>query len=231
MAKSKPIFDAEVKSWSGLYGAGSGGRKRYAIFQRQAQERARNRMELCLKLLDMDPESAVLDLGCGSGSLNPGVVESGSYWVGTDVSLKMLVHGKRSGSKSNGGRTAWVNASAFELPFKAESFNSIACLGMVNFYRKDKLPEILREMSRVIKPRGTLVITSLRLDLLTWMRSRIYPAIPPPLSCPGPIFPIHYRRFLGLLSDTPFSCTRRVHVRKYLGLPHYTLFKLTKRCQ
>jgi hypothetical protein len=89
--------------------------------------------------------------------------------------------------------------------------------------------ELIRESARVLAPAGTLIFTSLRLDVLTWLRSRMYPRVPLPFSSPGPLYPRHYRKILRLPKSLPFACEEMKNVPKYLGLPHYTLFKFRKR--
>lgn len=228
----KKGFEHEVESWNSLYGSGSptGRRARYAIFQKHAAKRTRNRMALCLKLLNPRPSMKILDIGCGSGAFSNEIVSRGADWVGLDLSFKMLSFGRHpTGAHSRADeKMAWVNGSAKSLPFRDKVFDAAICVGMVNFYPQEQLPVFLEEMTRIIKPGGNIVLTSLRLDLLTWIRSRLYPWIPLPFSSPGPLYPHHYRAVLRLIDPTSFECTDMVQVKKYLGMPHYTLFNLLK---
>ncbi len=45
-----------------------------------------------------------------------------------------------------------VVGSGFELPFKADSFDEIHCIHVLEHLTRDKYPLMLREMARVIKP-------------------------------------------------------------------------------
>ncbi|MDA8164475.1 MAG: class I SAM-dependent methyltransferase [Desulfobacteraceae bacterium] len=221
----QPIFDEEVETWNSLYGGVQGGR--YAVFQECARRRVRRRRALCVEMLAPAPGMAVLDLGCGSGMFRAPVEREGAHWTGLDLSFGMLAHGRRETGK-DGSRARFVNGSGLALPFAEGTFDGILCVGVVNFHRPESVPRLLRETARVLRRGGTLVFTSIRLDVLTWARSRLYPGVPQPFSSPGPLYMLHYRKVLRLLEELPLACTDMMHISKYLGLPHYTLFKMTK---
>lgn len=222
----EPIFDREVETWNSLYAENPRGR--YALFQEHARQRTERRLALCLELLAPVPGMAVLDLGCGSGMFRPPVEKSGARWTGLDLSYNMLAHGRKAVGQERGGRARWVNGCGSALPFAAGAFDAILCVGMINFHRPESVPALLRETARVLKPGGALILTSLRLDVLTWVRSRLYPRVPLPFSSPGPLYPLHHRNVLRLIGGLPFACTDMKQVAKYLGLPHYTLFRMEK---
>ncbi len=106
------VFDKEVDAWSGLHESKDGARRRrYALFQKNAKLRVRKRRELALELLQIRPDTRVLDLTCGSGILGPAFVAAGARWVGMDISRNMLARG-RAESREADERKSWVNASA-----------------------------------------------------------------------------------------------------------------------
>lgn len=223
-------FNQEVESWNSLYQENSTTAEgRYAIFQKNAQKRTLKRMDLCLSLLEPHPAMKILDLGCGNGIFSRDIVSKGAYWIGVDVSRNMLKHGRMLWTDSIVKRTAWVNSSGYVLPIKGSSCNAAICIGMINFSRNEMLPIFLNEMARILKSGGALIFTSLRLDFLTWLRSRLYPWIPLPISSPGPLYPMHYRKVLDVVAGSYFECVKMIHVKKYLGLPHYTMFKLIRK--
>ncbi len=222
-------FDKEVDTWNSLYGLGDSPIKgRYAFFQKNARDRTIKRMKLSIKLLNPAPGMKILDIGCGSGVFNKAIVSKGAYWVGTDVSCNMLIFGKKD-SGNIVEKTMWVNGNGETLPFKDGAFDGILCIGMVNFLKKTRFAGLLNEMGKVLKTGGVIVFTSLRLDILTWVRSRLYPKVPLPVSSPGPIYPIHYKNILKAIDTSTFECVDMIHMKKYFGLPHYTIFKLLKK--
>ena len=226
---SKKGFDREVNTWNSLYSNGASGQKRYAIFQKNAAQRTIRRMDICLRLLDPKPGMKILDVGCGSGIFSQKITDKDAYWYGADISFKMLIHGK-SNMKGNATRLKeWVNGSADRIPFRDSVFDAVACIGVLNFYKKGMMSDFLGEIGRVLRPGGAVILTSLRLDILTWFRSRLYPTIPLPFSSPGPLHPMHYRTILDTVDPAMFECVEMIHVKKYLYLPHYTIFKIIKK--
>lgn len=222
----KPIFDREVETWNSLYsGHGSG---KYALFQDNARMRTERRMAFCLKMLNPSEGMNVLDVGCASGAFRRPIEANGARWTGLDFSLNMLIRGKELVGKGSNG-SGWVNGAGEALPFTAAAFDAVICIGVVNFHRADVVRNFLSEICRVLKPGGTLIITSLRLDILTWVRSRMYPRIPLPFSSPGPLYPLHYQKALSLAEGLPLKCEEMKKVHKYLGLPHYTMFKFSRQ--
>ncbi len=222
-----PIFDREVETWNSLYSS-KGLSRKYALFQGHARRRTELRMALCLKLLAPKDGMTVLDVGCGSGMFRKPIEASRAHWMGIDVSFNMLAHGKGLADHEE-GRAGWVNGSGEALPFSSDTFEAIVCIGVVNFHRPAVVSEFLKEISRVLKPGGALILTSLRLDVLTWIRSRLYPWVPLPFSSPGPLYPMHFRQIFRLAEGLPFACEEMEKVSKYLGLPHYTIFRFRKK--
>ena len=207
-------FDREVSTWNSLYNSQSSSQqKRYAIFQKNAAERTVRRMELCLELLDPKPGMKILDLGCGSGILGQKISDKKAAWYGTDISFNMLKYGKGIIENSSSGDMAWVNGNANCIPFQKSVFDAVTCIGVINFYKQEMLGGLLNEIERVLKPGGSVIFTSLRLDILTWIRSRFYPWIPLPVSSPGPLYPMHYSRVLKDIESSRFKCAKIIHVK------------------
>ncbi len=108
-------------------------------------------------LADAVPERArvVLDLCTGSGTSLTGLRRPGRLVIGIDVSLGMLEVARESE-----GRTGWaprlVAADGFHLPLRDASLDAITvAFGIRNLRPRD---QALREIRRVLKPGGTLVV-------------------------------------------------------------------------
>lgn len=221
------IFDTEADRWVSVYRPASSGGPRFAIFQDSIRRRLIRRRELALELLAPGPGMTVLDIGCGHGTFARHVLETGARWVGVDVSIQMLRRGKGSFNGPGGG-PPWINAEASALPVPAEAFDAALVIGVLNYHRLDEVEGILAELDRVLRPGGTAVVSSLRLDPITWARSRLYPAVPVPVGVPGPLFPYQADRIEGLLGDKDLGLSDSRDVRKYGFQPHYTLLKLVR---
>ncbi len=101
--------------------------------------------------------SRILDLGCGTGVISSRLAEltgrKGKV-VGCDYSLAML---KTAGKKARG--LQFICADARRLPFQSASFENVVCFSCFPHF-EDK-QEVLKEMHRIIKEGGHLIISHL----------------------------------------------------------------------
>lgn len=221
------IFDTEADRWVSVYRPASSGGPRFAIFQDSIRRRLVRRRELALELLAPRPGMTVLDIGCGHGTFARQVLETGARWFGADISVRMLRRGRASLDDMD-GRPLWVNGDAAALPVAPATFDAALVIGVLNYHRPAEVERILVELDRVLRPGGVAVVSSLRLDPITWARSRLYPTVPVPVGVPGPIFPHQADRIESLLGDTGLTIVESLDIKKYGFQPHYTLLKLVR---
>lgn len=101
------------------------------------------------RALDPRPGERVLDLAAGSGVSTVEFARSGAWCVAADFSLGMLSVGSERGVPQ-------VAADALHLPFADASFDAVTILfGLRNL--ADPVAG-MREMARVVRPGGRLVI-------------------------------------------------------------------------
>ncbi len=99
--------------------------------------------------LALRPGERCLDLGAGTGVSTEELSRSGAYVVGADLSLGMLAAGTHRG-------VPLLGADALALPFGDESFDAVTIsFALRNIVDPDAA---LREMARVTKPGGRLVV-------------------------------------------------------------------------
>ena len=101
----------------------------------------------------------VLDFGCGNGRL-VGFLE-GNYkkYVGVDISQKLI---DIASQKYNSEKTEFVKLSSdfYTLPFKDNCFEIIFSIAVFHhFPSREYALEIAKELRRVLKPGGKIVVT------------------------------------------------------------------------
>jgi demethylmenaquinone methyltransferase/2-methoxy-6-polyprenyl-1,4-benzoquinol methylase len=116
-----------------------------------AQDRRwRRRTRQCLQL---EPGDRVLDLAAGTGVSTVELARSGATAVACDFSLGMLRAGRASKKRR---AVPFVAGDATQLPFGDAAFDAaVISFGLRNV---SDVPQALREMARVVRPGGRLVI-------------------------------------------------------------------------
>ncbi|MFP2996309.1 bifunctional demethylmenaquinone methyltransferase/2-methoxy-6-polyprenyl-1,4-benzoquinol methylase UbiE [Spongiivirga sp. MCCC 1A20706] len=106
---------------------------------------------------EINPES-ILDIATGTGDLIINMVETGATkLVGLDISPGMLEVGKQKIAQEGlSEKIEMIIGDSEQMPFKDNSFDAITvAFGVRNF---ENLEKGLKEILRVLKPKGRLVI-------------------------------------------------------------------------
>ncbi len=115
-----------------------------------------------LQKLAAIPSPRILDVATGTGRLPWFVLEKPTFHgrlVGLDASQKMLALAAEK-LAGFGDRAALVQGTAVPLPFPPQSFDAVSCLESLEFFPSDV--DALREMARVLRPGGVLMVTRRR---------------------------------------------------------------------
>jgi SAM-dependent methyltransferase len=110
----------------------------------------KEKLDLIQKRVRIAPKDVLLDLGCAQGILSYFLRAQGGFWVGTDLDFTNL----RSSQALLGKNFVQMGEEA--LPFLNGSFDQVVCLDYLEHVDNDDLT--LREISRVLKPDGKLVL-------------------------------------------------------------------------
>jgi demethylmenaquinone methyltransferase/2-methoxy-6-polyprenyl-1,4-benzoquinol methylase len=103
--------------------------------------------------LELKPGARVLDLAAGTGVSTVELQRSGAVAVACDFSLGMLRAGRANKRR---GHVKFVAGDALHLPFPDGCFDAVTIsFGLRNIV---DVPGALREMARVVRPGGRLVI-------------------------------------------------------------------------
>ena len=109
---------------------------------------------------DMSPGAAVLELGCGPGSLwkrNLDRIPSRSTIVLSDFSAGMLRDAARN-LGVNRSHFSFCQLDAALLPFRSSCFEAVVANMM--FYHVDDRPAALRDIRRILRPHGRFYATT-----------------------------------------------------------------------
>lgn len=152
------------------YAASDLGPDVYARWRATAIGATTERLErqLILELAGDVTRSRILDVGCGDGDLALELTRRGAMVTGIDASAAMIDAAKDRAKRHNANVTFQV-ASAEHLPFSAEQFDVVTAITILCFV-EDAAP-VFREIGRVLRPGGRLVIGELG-KWSTWAAGR-----------------------------------------------------------
>ena len=112
-----------------------------------------------LQFLNAAPDTKVLDCGCGGGANIRRLLKKYPQAIikGIDYSPVSVEKSKKVNEAAvTKGRCDVLCASVAELPFEAERFDAVTAFETIYFW--PDLPQCFREVYRVLKPGGTLLI-------------------------------------------------------------------------
>ncbi len=157
------FFDETASHYEAAYDdAGIGGRM------------LRERTAAVLRLLGDDPRS-VLDAGMGTGILLAELDRRGWEVSGADISSAMV---EGAIGRLPHRAESLVRGSIHALPFADASFDAAVATGVLEYAVED-LDLALTEISRVVRPGGTVVMSfpNDRAPVNLWRRRLLYPAV------------------------------------------------------
>jgi SAM-dependent methyltransferase len=103
------------------------------------------------------PEGArILDVGCGTGRWVRRYQELGFHATGVDATLGMLRVARECGTAA-----PLTAGEAYRLPFPDAKFDSVSDITVIQHIPSPLQPMALREMMRVIRPDGHLILMEL----------------------------------------------------------------------
>jgi len=111
--------------------------------------------DLIVRLLDVQPGAALLDVPCGGGRLALALDERGYRVTGVDLSGEFLDHARRGG-----GHVTWDQRDMRDLPWSM-SFDGVYCFGNSFGYLDDAgNREFVRSVASVLKRGGRFVLAT-----------------------------------------------------------------------
>jgi len=130
--------------------------ERAAIWDETVAEKDTTKLERMAKSLDIEPSSALLDVGTGTGVFVPYLLRKiGRYGrlVTLDFAEEML---KRAWARGFNGNIEYLHADVTSIPLSNEIFDAVVCYSSFPHFQ-DKLRS-LSEINRVLRRGGRLFI-------------------------------------------------------------------------
>ena len=130
---------------------------------------------LAMSMMEIKPDSKVLDVGCGTGFavVQLAMMLPEGKACGIDISAKMIAIAEANVPKELETNVEFRQASSSGIPYEEGEFDYIMCTNSFHHYPEPL--EALNEMRRVLKPGGQLVILDNAVDrsLYTWAWDRV----------------------------------------------------------
>ncbi len=102
------------------------------------------------------PDAVALDVGTGPGHTAFALAPHVARVIATDITPEMLAEGRRMKDEGGIENVEFREADAHDLPFEDATFNVVTCRRAAHHFTD--IEKALREMKRVLKPGGRLVV-------------------------------------------------------------------------
>lgn len=99
----------------------------------------------------------VLDAACGEGYGSKILAEAAKSVIGLDISEEAV---KDANIKYGNEKLSYINGSIQKLPFEEDSFDVIVSFETIEHVNEKCQQDFLREIMRVLKPDGTLIMST-----------------------------------------------------------------------
>jgi len=114
--------------------------------------------DVLIELIRPSPGLLILDVGCGDGAFAVDLAARGADVVGVDASREMIAAARRR-AESAGSAATFRTGRAEALPFDSHSFDVVVGVTVLCFVHDPAAA--MREMARVVRPGGAVVIGEL----------------------------------------------------------------------
>ena len=126
------------------------------IYDRRWQSYLNITLTFLQSWVQISPHETVLDIACGTGELERLLLQQNPQQriTGVDLSEEMLKVARQKLSEYS--QVSWKAASASELPLCNSCFDVVICANSFHYF--DDPQSSLKEIQRVLKPKGRVII-------------------------------------------------------------------------
>ena len=114
-----------------------------------------------LRMLGVQPDEAVLEIGCGTGHALAALARASGQAFGLDLSAGMLAMARKRTAAGPAGLVHLVQGEAAHLPYAAASFDAAMMSFTLELFDASEMPRVLAECRRVLRPSGRLGVVAL----------------------------------------------------------------------
>lgn len=195
-------FKSEALSWDVLY-------KRTDIYSRIYQLR-RARVLETIEKLSLPNSARVLEVGCGAGLTTVELARRGHTVDAVDTVKEMLDLTRRhSAEEKVSDRVSAVIGDVHSLAFAGNTYDLVLAIGVLPWLHSPG--RAIKELTRVTKPEGYLIVTSAN----RWQLSHILDPMLNPLLSPIRILAITFLRSKGLHNRNQRSASQQAQLQYY----------------
>ncbi|WP_055668993.1 class I SAM-dependent methyltransferase [Desnuesiella massiliensis] len=127
---------------------------------------------------DLQINSNVLDVACGTGTYSIALGEQGNKVQGMDLDEEMI---NKAIVKNHNNNASFIVGDMLKLEniYEAHSFHKVFCIGnsLVHLKTKEEIEKAIEQMYKVLKKEGTLVIQIINYDRILNKNIKALPTI------------------------------------------------------
>ncbi len=160
-------FSAQAAYWAEIY-------QRHGVKEAIHKERLRVALDMAAGL-GLAPAARALDIGCGAGLASVGLARQGFLVEAIDPLRVMVDAARRRASEAGvGSRVTARIGDIHAIPFADKTFDLVVALGVLPWL--PRIDEPVREMARVLRPDGYVIVS---IDTLWQLRHMFDPILNP----------------------------------------------------
>src|SRR6266851_1363194 len=136
------------------------------IYSFLTPERTEREVDGIVRLLDLPPGSAILDLCCGHGRHALALAKRGYRVTGQDLS-EVFLQRAQAEAEAQGVQVRWLQSDMRKIPFESEFdavINIFTAFGYLE--NEDEDQEVLQQVYKALKPHGLFLLETMHREFL-----------------------------------------------------------------